>query len=51
MVELNIKTDMENNQLDKLLQGDTDGIDAAVKSIHNYYSGKFNPIKTSVFLV
>ena len=38
---------MENNQLDKLLQGDTDGIDAAVKSIHNYYSGKFNPIKTS----
>lgn len=36
---------MEN--LNKLLDKNNSGIDDAVRSIHNYQIGKFNPIKTS----
>lgn len=38
---------MIKHKLNKLLEQSTEGIDNAVISIHNYQTGKFNPIKTS----
>lgn len=38
---------MIKNKLSKLLEKSIEGIDNAVKSIYNYQTGKFKPVKTS----